>query len=425
MERDPNVLVLKDLLIPGGRVGDITILNGKVIHLGAGLRADQTIQCRGKIVIPAAVDMHVHMRSGLQSAKEDWKTGSMSALAGGVTVVVDQPNTIPPIITGERFRDRVDDARRSSLCNFAINAGVTPDAELLKMWNCGAMAYGETFAGPSSYGEAISPDQLSLALKTIHDLGGIATIHAEIVHDGEDISLHYHDEIRSGSGEAEAILMVQRVNTSRCRLHFCHLSTADSIKTLSDETCEVTPHHLYLSYERFDPEDGFGKVNPALRTERVRKDLWSCWDRIDVIASDHAPHTRYEKEGSFITVPSGMPGVETMLPLLMADVSRGRISLPDLIQKTVTNPCRILGIPPAGFSPGDRADFALYGVKPEKIECDLLHSKAGWTPYEGFEAIFPDTVIMGGEQVYDAGTFYPGKPEWIRGRGYKERSAII
>ncbi len=178
MDSRPS-LVLRNVSLPGGRTADIAITDGHVSHAGAALPADRTIDCAGHFVLPAAVDMHVHMRGGRQSAKEDWGSGSRSALAGGVTVVVDQPNTVPPLITPDAFRDRVFEAKSGSLCHFAINSGVTHDTPLRAMWSAGAMAFGETFFGPSSYGEAVTPQELTRALGEIGLLNALATIHAE------------------------------------------------------------------------------------------------------------------------------------------------------------------------------------------------------------------------------------------------------
>ena len=149
MERRP-ALVLANVQLPKGRRADITIRDGRVVHTGAGTAADRVIDCTGLFVLPAAVDVHVHMRGGSQSAKEDWTTGSMSALAGGVTVVVDQPNTVPPLTTPEAFLARVREAQAHSFCSFAINSGVTLDTPFEAMWAAGAMAFGETFFAPSS-----------------------------------------------------------------------------------------------------------------------------------------------------------------------------------------------------------------------------------------------------------------------------------
>lgn len=410
-------LLLKNVSLPEGRVADLRCENGRVSHVGAGGTADRTIDCAGYRVLPAAVDVHVHMRGGPQSAKEDWESGSRSALAGGVTVVVDQPNTVPPLTTPETFSARVDNARAHSLCSFAVNSSVTRDTPLAAMWKAGAALFGETFFAPSSYGDAVDETVLAQALQKIRQLGAVATIHAEEVTDGDDTSLSAHAHLRSVQGEARAVRAVQQCNAAGCRLHFCHMSTRDSVAAASG-TVEVTPHHLFLSHEMFDDGNTLAKMNPPLRSAMERKDLWSAWDRIDIIASDHAPHTRNEKSVPFPAAPSGVPGVETMVPLLLARVAEKKISLADVITKTVENPSRLLGIPPAGFLVGNRADFAIYPKEPLPVDADSLHSRCGWTPFEGLPAIFPVRVIMGGDVVFEEGEFHRGSPEWIPGPGY-------
>jgi len=412
-------LVLGNVTLPSGRVADITLDMGRVAHVGARRVSAEYRDCTGLLVLPAAVDMHVHMRGGAQSAKEDWTSGSMSAIAGGVTVVVDQPNTIPPLSTPDRLRERVRDAQEHSWCSYAINSSVTPETPLEDMWQAGAMAFGETFFAPSSYGDAIGDAALSRALGRIHALDALATIHAETVEDGEDTDLVSHDRVRSPEGELGAVQAVSRLNTGGCRLHFCHLSTKRSIEAAWGSV-EVTPHHLFLSVDDFAATDPSGKVNPPLRTEKERKQLWGTWEKIDVIASDHAPHTRKEKGQAFSTAPSGICGVETMVPLLLARVIDGKIPVQSVMEKTSYTPAEILGIPRAGFRVGDRADFALYPKIPTPVLPEMLHSKCGWTPFEGHLALFPETVIRQGKVVYQDGEFFKEEPLWFSGRGYTE-----
>lgn len=415
----PASLCLRSVTLSEGRVADILMREGRVTHIGAGGPAERTIDCAGLVVVPAAVDMHVHMRGGTQAAKEDWTSGSRSALAGGVTVVVDQPNTIPPVTTPEALRARVLDAREHSLCSFAVNSGVTHDTPIKAMWSAGAAAFGETFFAPSSYGEAISPGELGTALREIRACGALATIHAEEIGDGEDADLASHDRIRPGDGEVRAVRAVVGCNTAGCRLHFCHMSTAASVTAAAAAgSVEVTPHHLFLARDRFGPGDPAGKVNPPLRPEQDRMDLWRVWDKIDVIASDHAPHTPKEKAGPFAKAPSGIPGVETMVPLLLARMLEKKISITDVIRKTSHAPADLLGIARAGFAPGDRADFALYPREPQPVDPGLLHSKCGFSPFAGLPAVFPRTVILGGDVVYEDGEFFTGSPVWFAGRGY-------
>ena len=416
----PPTLVLQNVLLPDGRIADVTIADGTVSHIGAGIPADRVIDCTGLFVLPAATDMHVHMRGGPQSAKEDWESGTKSALAGGVTVVVDQPNTIPPVTTPETLRARVFEAKENSFCHFAINSGVTCDTPVPAMWSAGAMAFGEIFFAPSSYGEAVSPQELGPALAQIHSLGGLATIHAEEVIPGPDTTLDSHSQVRSPEGELRAVQSVLHANTAGCRLHFCHMSTGAAVDA-AQGSVEATPHHLLLSHDMCEKSDAFFKVNPPLRGERERKELLSRWKRIDVIASDHAPHTRTEKQQPFPDAPSGVPGVETTLPLLLAAVLEKTISLPEVIAKTSSNPAAILGIPSAGFAPRCRGDFALFKKQAVRIDPDNLHSRCGWTPFEDRMGVFPSRVIMDGTVVYEEGEFFRANPSWIAGKGFFPR----
>jgi dihydroorotase len=411
-------LVLKNVTLPDGLVKDISIGDGTVRHVGAELARENAIDCRDFLVLPGAVDMHVHMRGGVQSEKEDWETGSRSALAGGVTVVVDQPNTIPPITTTSTFHNRLKEALEHSFCHFAINSGADIRTPVDLMWQAGAAAFGELFFAPSSYGEAMGESTLGILLKKIGSLRALATIHAERISPLPDRDLISHDQARSSAGEVEAVHAVNRCNQSHCILHFCHLSSGASLDATT-ASVEVTPHHLFLSRESFENNDAFFKVNPPLRTERERRALWERWDRIDVIASDHAPHTVEEKTAPFIDAPPGVPGVETMMPLLVAKALERTISVTSLIRKTTTNPASLLGIPKAGFDVGDRADFALYPKTPARITPDTLHSRCGWTPYENCTAVFPRIVVMNGSVILRDGEFLKGLPQWFPGRGFR------
>lgn len=410
-------LVLRNVALPTGRCADVVVAGGIVRHVGAPVRADETIDCSRYVCLPGAVDMHVHMRGGVQAEKEDWRTGTMSAVAGGVTVVVDQPNTVPPITTPDLLRARVREAETHAVCGFSVNAGVSPDADLAGMWDAGATAFGETFAAPSSYGQGLDPETLKRLLGRIHALGGLATVHAEEVADSAPRTLADHDRARSGAGEARAVRVVSALAPEGMRLHFCHLSTAASVKAARG-TVEVTPHHLFLSHEMFEDDDTRARMNPPLRDEEARRGLWSCWDAIDVVASDHAPHTLREKALPFEAAPSGVPGVETMVPLLVAAVRERRITLASVMEKTSWKPAAILGIPRAGFEPGDRADFALYPDEITRIDASRLHAKCGWSPFEGLGAVFPEEVIVQGRRAYSRGDFHEARPAWYPGQGF-------
>jgi dihydroorotase len=170
------------------------------------------------------------MRDETQSNKETWESGTKSALAGGVTVVVDQPNTIPPLTSPARIRERVFLAQSRAYTRFAINGAVTTDADLVGMWHAGVFAFGETFAGPSSYGDAVSADVLRRAMHQIAGFGGYMTIHAEQVREGNDCSLCAHDQLRPISGEVQTVRDILSLNTVCCNLYLCHLSSAEAIE---------------------------------------------------------------------------------------------------------------------------------------------------------------------------------------------------
>jgi dihydroorotase len=419
-------MILRDARLPDGRVADITIIDGFISHIGSSERADseEILSCNHHLLVPASIDMHVHMRDGVQAAKETWESGTQSALAGGVSLVVDQSNTIPPLATKNAFLNRIKLAKNASYTHFIINGGITNEttpADISDLLNAGVLAFGEVFYGPSSYGEPISKERLSSALDVIQHSSVLVTIHAETVADGRDISLKTHDELRSIAGECAAIqdvtMLAKNSLSPSMKMHICHVSSAHGltiIAPLAHISAEVMPHHLFLSRDMV-PDEAWYKMNPPLRTEQERKRLWEWWPYIDVIASDHAPHTITEKKEEFEAAPSGVPGVETMIPLLMAEVKRGQIPLSDLIQKTISRPAELLGISPPGVSIGSRADLCLYPDTITQIDADKLHSKARWSPFEGMDAVFPSFVLLSGQVAYDAGSdrFVKREVEWF------------
>jgi dihydroorotase len=411
-------LVLADVTLPNGRTADLSIRDGTVVHAGSSLSSRETIRCSGLLCLPGAVDMHVHMRGGTQQQKEDWRSGSEAALAGGVTLVVDQPNTIPPLNTPDAFTARVQEAGARSRCHFAINAGVAPGSDPALLWRSGAMAFGELFAAPSSYGDGIPLPDLARHLEGIRVLGALATIHAEQVKPGSPDGLGAYDRIRSAAGEVEAIQSIKAIAGAGGHLHFCHVTSVEALAAAAPASCEVTPHHLFLSRGDFCDGDARGKVHPPLRSVKVRAALYWAWERIPVIASDHAPHTRDEKQQPFADAPSGVPGVETLMPLLVARVRAGEFTALSVAEKTSWNPSAVLGIPRAGFAPGERADLALYPREAVPIRAEILHSRCGWTPFEGREGIFPELVLLDGKVAYRRGEFTDAPARWFPGRGY-------
>jgi dihydroorotase len=318
----------------------------------------------------------------------------------------------------EAFRARVREAEQDSLCSFAVNAEAAPEAPIGELHRAGAMAFGEIFLAPSTGAPGVRPGARGDLLADIHTLGALATIHAEEMKGIPDPDLVAHGLDRSPEGEIRAIGEVKERAPEGMRLHFCHLSTAGAVDASAPHTSEVTPHHLLLAQEDFLSSDARGKVNPPLRHAAIREKLLAAWDRATVLASDHAPHTMEEKAAEFSRAPAGMPGVETMIPLLVPKALSGEITLASLIEKTSSNPCAVLGIPAPGFEAGQRADFALFPRKAGTVHARDLHSRCGWTPFEGREAVFPSVGILAGEEVFRDGDFTRGSPRWFPGRGY-------
>ncbi len=419
-----------DLAIKNGRVYasgkiqnlDIFVRNGRVAALGGDHRADQEIDAKGLLVLPGAIDSHVHFRDPGQTHKEDWLSGSTSAIAGGVTTVVDQPNTIPPTWTARSFRLKLEIARRASVVDFCLNGGPGEMEELIAL---GAAAIGEVFTYQHT------GEELGSFIAKADRLGALLTIHAE---DGTVIErstaplLHLQEAdsySRARPPEAETKAIEDVLTRSR-RAHICHISTGEGLALLRSTgpriTCEVTPHHLIFSRRDYRSLGTFLKTNPPMREAADNEALWAGLRRgeIDIVASDHAPHLPEEKGDDLWEAPPGVPGVETMLPLMLMAVRRNLLALDRMVDCLSRRPAEILGLKAKGeIMVGKDADLVLVNTRePREIKADRLHSKADWTPYEGKRGIFPTMTLIRGIVVWDDdlcvrpgyGRFLPGTP---------------
>jgi len=375
---------------------DIKIDDGKIVEIKKDLQrgADSLLDLKGLLLLPGAIDVHVHMRDGREAYKEDWFTGTSAAAAGGVTTVVDQPNTDPPITSSLNLKNRIKQASSNAVVDFLINAGVDEPTKIEELYNAGARIFGEIFQ------YRLEPGTLKLILDKIRDLGAIATIHAE------KKSCVEKDPLRSSVCEIEGIKDVLFIG-GRGMMHFCHVSTCQGVDLIKSEgsgaTLEVTPHHLFLCDKDHDLLEGYGWMNPPLRSDADRRGLWEQLDRIDIIASDHAPHTHDEKLRDD-PLP-GVPGVETMLPLMLREVKQGNLSLKRLVGLVSEKPASIFGLDKygkRGIAVGADADLIVVDMGDEKvIKGDKLHSKCKWTPYEGMIGLFPQMTLVRGEVVYE------------------------
>ncbi len=397
-----------------GRIvqADIGIENGKIAGIAKKVEGFKVINASKMLILPGAIDVHVHFREPGLTHKEDWYTGSCAAAAGGVTSVIDQPNTIPPTTTVKAYKAKLKLASQKSIVDFGINAGVMKEAELEELWKQGAIAFGEIFLADSA--AELDYSFLHSAFERIARLRGIACVHAEDSslikqnlkkYKGSDPSIH--SKIRSARCEALAIQRVLNLSAKlryKARLHICHLSSRLGLKLLRQSACtaEATPHHLLLNLKDYSRLGNLAKVNPPLRSKTDQLALWRAFVRgeVEVLASDHAPHLFVEKQDTG-SAPSGVPGVETMMPLLLAMVKKRLIPLETLVNAVSKNPAKIFKIKNKGeIKCGMDADLLITDLKPTKIRARKLHSKCGWTPFEGFEGVFPKLTLLRGEVIF-------------------------
>lgn len=434
---------------------EIIIENGKITKIGKDFRvssSDMVIDAGGALTLPAGIDVHVHFREPGMTLKENWYTGSCSAAAGGIATVIDQPNTIPPTTDRRSFEQKLELARKKSIVDFGINGGVTGNLEKLKeLWRLGVTAFGEIFMAESTGGLNIDEEDFEEALAEIKRLGSLATIHAEDekmrleleqMLKGE-VSCDYHSKVRPNACEASAVQSaLELISILEVKAHFCHLSTLEAVGMVRKEkylarrenkeplfTCEVTPHHLFLSTKDWERLRSFGKMNPPLRGSHSIKALVNGLNdgTIDMVASDHAPHLESEKDVDIRAAPSGVPGVETLMPLMLAAVRKNILPLAQMIMVTSWNPARAFGLDRLGkgrLEVGFDADLVIVDPRNLRpIQADMLHSKAGWSPFEGMDAVFPEYTLSRGEVIWmeESINAKPGRGKFLEGNGKRSQ----
>ncbi|VUT24656.1 MAG: dihydroorotase [Candidatus Methanolliviera sp. GoM_oil] len=416
------VYVIKNCRIVRGEILDldIGIEGGTIKKIGKNLDGERLLDAKGMLVLPGGIDVHVHFREPGFTHKEDWLSGSRSAVAGGITSVVDQPNTDPPTTTLSALKGKVEIAEKKSLVDFGISAGVTNEnIPLIEGLAEEAVSFGEIFLGKER--DAISYKNLESAIKAIKKTSLLPTVHAE---DEECIeknkiaykvrSTHSHAIARPEECEKKAVLKVIEIaKRENYRVHICHVSTRAAMERIMENkniTCEVAPHHLIFSSKDDEWLRSRVKVNPPIRDSRDKNFLWEMLRQgeIDILASDHAPHQIWEKEGDIKDVKPGFPGVETMIPLMLNFVMEKRLNLERILDLVCHNPSKIWGFKRKGFlEEGFDADLTFFDLKGrKKIRAEDLHSRCNWTPYEGFYGIFPKITMIRGKVVFENDEFY-------------------
>jgi dihydroorotase len=364
------------------------------------------------VILPSATDLHVHFREpGGPAEVETIATGTVQAAVGGVALVGEMPNTSPPVTDVEALDTKTASVRARAAVDVLLYASPTEPKALDRLARrAGAF---KLYLSPTT-GIATPPDPSDLGplLRRLAQLGLPLTVHAEdpayfsAATDPADPS--GWNRVRPPSSERSAIDRLLALAPPGLRLHVAHVTEAASAGHLRTAgfSFEATPHHLLLS-ER-SSSGTRTKVNPPLRSEPDRRALWESFARgeIPCVASDHAPHSVVAKDRPFAKAPSGMPGTETMLPLLLARVRAGDLPLPQLVAAACDRPARWFGQPHGRIAVGHRAHLLVVDFRQRtRVDARRLHAPCGWTAFEGFEAIFPREHYFHGEKIVADGEF--------------------
>jgi len=409
-QEKPRLAQTFDLVFKGGTVvnqageglADIGVRGGRIAEIGSigeGM-AGETIDASGLHILPGVIDTQVHFREPGLEHKEDLETGSRSAVLGGVTAVFEMPNTRPPTTSAEALADKVARATGRMHCDFAFFVGATRDNvdDLAELELQPGAAGVKVFMG-SSTGDLLVDDEETLA-RILATIRRRAAFHAEdearlrermpLQREGDPWS---HSEWRDPEAALAATERLLRLATAAGkRVHVLHVSTGAEMQFLATykdiASVEVTPQHLTLTADEAYAALGTkAQMNPPLRSRVHQQILWWGVERgvVDVLGSDHAPHTLEEKGKSYPATPSGMPGVQTLVPVMLDHVNAGRLSLARFVDLTSAGPQRIFGIAGKGrIAVGYDADLTIVDLKAERvIENSWIGSKCGWTPFAG------------------------------------------
>lgn len=418
-----------DLLIRGGTLlidgeavlADVACLDGRIVALGDLARhwhADEVLDARGLHVLPGVIDSQVHFREPGLLHKENLEAGTRGAVLGGVTAIFEMPNTAPLTLTAANLAEKLQAAQGRAWCEHAFYIGgsaanATQLAELESLPGCAGI---KVFMG-SSFGDLLADDDAVLRQILQHGKRRVA-IHAE-----DEARLRQRRALVEASGDVRdhphwrdvdsALLATQKVVRLAAelgrRLHILHVSTAEEMQFLAAHrqqvSVEVTPHHLSLCapdcYQRLG---SLAQMNPPVREARHQAALWQAVRSglVDVIGSDHAPHTLQEKAKPYPDSPSGMTGVQTLLPLMLDHVNAGRLSLARLVELCSQTPARLFGLVGKGrIAVGFDADFSIVDMQVRQlISNDWIASVSGWTPYDGVQVQgWPQHTVIRGKMV--------------------------
>jgi len=416
-----------DLIVRGGEVvnhagrglADVGVCGGKIVAVGdlSQASAGEVFDAAGLTVLPGVIDSQVHFREPGLEWKEDLESGSRGAALGGVVAVFEMPNTEPSTTDAEALADKLVRARGRMHCDHAFYVGGTHEnaaflGELERLPGCCGV---KVFMGAST-GSLLVQDDEGVE-QVLRHVGRRATFHSEdeyrlaerraLARTGDWTS---HEEVRDAASALQSTQRLVRIATALGkRIHVLHVTTAEEIAFLAAHkdvaTVEVTPQHLTLTApEAYQRLKGFAQMNPPIRGAAHQAGLWAgiAAGVADVLGSDHAPHTREEKARPYPASPSGMPGVQTLVPVMLTHVAEGRMTLERFVDMTSHGPQRVFGLADKGrLAVGYDADLTIVDLKARRtIRHEAMATRSGWTPFDGFEAKgWPMATIVRGRVV--------------------------
>jgi dihydroorotase len=401
---------------------DIGLSGNKIKKIGKiELNSSKVYDATNKVVLPGIIDTQTHFREPGSTDVEDLESGSRAAVLGGVTSLFEMPNTNPPTSNLVEFDKKLQLAKNRMHSNYAFYFGATPDniSQLSKLKDVEGCCGVKLFAG-SSTGKLLVDKEADIE-KVISNSDRIISIHSE---DEEILKLrkkfikkgdvHSHPEWRNVecamSSTRRVVKIAERYNKN---IHVLHVTTKEEVDFLAmhkkNVTFEITPQHLTLyAPDCYDKLGTYAQMNPPLRTKEHYDRLWVAIKNniVDVLGSDHAPHSKENKDKEYPNTPSGMPGVQTIFPVMLDHVNNGKLTLEQLIKLMCENPCRIFGIKDKGYiKEGYDADLTIVDMNKEVIiKNEMIASKCGWTPFNNHKIKgFPVGTIINGNLVMSDG----------------------
>ena len=411
---------------------DVGLLDNKIKKIGKiELNSSKVFDATGKVVLPGIIDTQTHFREPGSTDTEDLESGSRAAVLGGITSLFEMPNTNPPTSNLLEFDKKLQLAKNRMHSNYAFYFGATPDniEQLSKLKDVEGCCGVKLFAG-SSTGKLLVDKEADIE-KVISNSDRIVSIHSE---DEEILNLrkkfikknnvHSHPEWRNVevaiSSTRRVVKIAERYNK---KIHVLHVTTKEEVDFLAmhkkNVTFEITPQHLTLfAPDCYNELGTYAQMNPPLRTKEHYDRLWVAIKNniADVLGSDHAPHSKENKDKEYPNTPSGMPGVQTIFPVMLDHVNNGKLTLEQLIKLMCENPCRIFGIKNKGYiKEGYDADLTIADMNKEvTINNEMIASKCGWTPFNNYKVKgFPVGTIVNGVLVMSEGKIIEeskGKP---------------